>query len=138
MILRILSALFLILNLTSYGQDGNNSPDIELGSVWFKEKSTKLTKDAKITLDSFMHIIQDNPTMHVRAVSYNKDFCDRCGVRSWRRATAVLTYLAKHGISNDRLSFTNQLEGELNKVDLLLTSLTPNNTPAPLIRNRDD
>lgn len=138
MIGRTLSFIFLLLQLSTYGQNYDDTPDIQLGTVWFKGKSTKLTKDGKATLDSFIQQIQSNPSMHVQAISYNKDFCDKCGARSWKRANTVLTYLSKQGVPDNRLVFTNRLEGELNKVDLHLTSLFPSDTPAPIIKGRSN
>lgn len=131
---RILALLFLVLHLCTYGQNHDQTPDIELGTIWFKGKSTKLTGVAKASLDKFVQQIQSNPAMHVKAVSFNKDFCNQCGVRSWTRATTVLRYLSERGIAKDRFRFTNRLEGELNKMDLYLTFAIPNNTPAPIIR----
>lgn len=58
--------------------------------------------------------------MQVQAVSFNKDFCDVCGARSLKRTMAVLTYLSKRGIPDNKLTLTNCLDGELNKVDLFL------------------
>jgi hypothetical protein len=127
MILRLIFILAKCFPLGVFGQDTDYVPSINLETVWFKAESTKLTKNAKITLDSLITQIKSNPKIVVQAIAYNKDLCDKCGVRSWKRATAVLTYLSKHGISDNRLSFTNRLDGELNKVDLLLTSLTQSN-----------
>jgi len=120
---RILFILLLSLPFATFGQDNDRLSDIKLGTVWFKSKSANLTKVAKATLNTFIRQIQDHPTMHVQVISFNKDLCDRCGVRSLKRVKAVLTYLSKQGISYDRLLSSNRLEGELNKVDLVLTSL---------------
>ena len=115
---RTVFILFYFLPCVSFGQENAHEPDIKLGTVWFKNKSTKLAQDAKSTLDSFIRQIQNDTSLTAQVISFNKDLCDKCGVRSWKRATAVLTYLSKHGVSGDRLTFTNRLEGELNKVDL--------------------
>ncbi len=136
MTLRTIFILLYFLPSVSFGQENKHIPDIKLGTVWFKDKSTRLTLNAKLTLDSFIRQIQKDTTLSVQVISFNKDFCDKCGVRSWKRATTVLTYLAKHGVSNKRLTFTNRLEGELNKVDLFLTSLKPDNMPAPIIKRQ--
>ena len=133
MILRILFVLLLTSPLVSLGQEN----DIKLGTVWFKDKNASLTKAAKATLDSIIIQIKANPTMNAQAVSFNKDFCDKCGVRNMKRCAAVLTYLSRHGISVDRLMSTNRLEGELNKVDLFLTSSSLSNTSPPVIRKRN-
>ena len=129
----MLFVLLLIFPLASPGQDD----EIKLGTVWFKDKNIKLTITARASLDSFIIQIKENPVMHVQAISYNKDFCDKCCVRSMKRCAAVLTYLSKHGIAADRLKSTNLLEGELNKVDLFLTSSVLGNTPDPVIRVRN-
>jgi len=127
MTLRIPFVLLLSLPFVTFGQDY----DIKLGAVWFKDKSVRLTKAAKATLDSFVIQIKANPAMNVQAVSFSKDLCDKCGIRSLKREEVVLTYLSLHGISADRLMSTNRLEGELNKVDLFLTSSSLRNTPLP-------
>lgn len=134
MTLRILLVLLSFLPFVTSGQDN----DIKLGTIWFKDKSASLTKAAKSTLDSFIIQIKSNPTRHVQAISYNKDLCDKCGVRSMKRVEAVFTYLSRHGISADRLLSANRLEGELNRVDLFLTSSAFNNTPVPVIRKRNN
>jgi hypothetical protein len=125
MISFIVVILLNVCCISSLGQT-TISPDneVQLGTVWFNNKSIKLTKEAKSALDTFIKQIQHNPTMQVKAVSFNKDLCDKCSNRSWKRATAILKYLSKHGVSEDRLVFTNRLEGELNKVDIFLTAST--------------
>jgi len=119
----IIGISLIVCYIPSFGQNIiSPNDDVQLGTVWFNGKSIKLTKEAKAALDTFIKEIQNNPTMQVKAVSFNKDLCDKCSNRSWKRATAVLKYLSKHGVSEDRLGFTNRLEGELNKVDIFLTA----------------
>lgn len=104
------------------GQDDEHFRQIKLGTISFRGGSSKLTKEARLILDSFVTVIQINLTAKVQAVAYNKDLCSVCGDRSWRRATEVLKYLSKHGVCEDRLTFTNSLEGDFNKVDIFLVS----------------
>lgn len=120
--------------IPSFGQDGIKD-DVKLGTVWFRGKSIELTKEAKAALDIFTKQIQNSPTMQVRAVSYNKDLCDKCSNRSWKRTTVIFKYLSKHGVSANRLIFTNQLEGELNKVDMFLTASVID-SPHPSIKKQ--
>lgn len=129
--LRISFIFLLYVPFVTFGQTTEGMPDINLGTVWFKGESIKLTKDAKATLDTFITQIRQNPKMSVQAIAFNKDFCDKCAVRSIKRAKAVLTYLSQHGVTDDRLTYTNRLQGELNKVDIVLTSLTMSNEPHP-------
>ena len=119
----IVAVSLVVCCISSFGQNiVSPNDDVQLGTIWFSGKSVKLTKETKATLDTFIKQIQNSPTMQVRAVSFNKDFCDKCGNRSWKRTTAILKYLSKHGVSDNRLIFTNRLEGELNKVDIFLTA----------------
>lgn len=110
--------------------------DKPLGTVRFIGKSTKLTRQAKVKLDNIVSQIKDDTTMHVKAISFYKDFCDKCGDRSWKRANAVLAYLSKHGIADDRLNLTNELDGELNKVDLFLIAPIKGHAPYPVINKK--
>ncbi len=126
-----------LLMVSFIPSSGQKSPTaVKIGTVWFIGKGTKLTKSARATLDSCIRQIQNknNQAMQVQAVSYNKDFCDECGNRSWKRTKTVLSYFSKHGISDEKLTFTNQLDGELNKVDLFLVLPIQNNTPHPVIK----
>jgi len=119
-----------------FAQNGTfPNDDVQIGTVWFKGKSPKLSKEAKAVLDTVIQRIQNNPTMQVKTVSFNKDFCDKCSNRSWKRATAVLSYLSKHGVPQNRLVITNKLEGELNKIDLFLTSPISNSIH-PVLKKR--
>jgi hypothetical protein len=126
--------LLFVWCVPSFGQ--NSSINMPLGTVWFVGKSTYLTREAKVTLSGFIKQIRDNPKLQVKAVSFNKDLCDECGDRSWKRAKIVLSYLSKHGIPDNRLTFTNELDGELNKVDLFLISPINNNASHPVIKKR--
>lgn len=114
---------FLTLSVSSFSQSATSpQDDIQLGSVSFKKNSTKLSKKMKEVLDTMISHMQSNATMQVRAISSNKDLCPKCSKRSWKRTQAVLQYLSKHGVSEQRLVFTNRLDGESNKVDLFLTT----------------
>lgn len=138
-ILSVIVAISLIvICIPSFGQGIiSQNEEIQLGTVLFRGNSLKLTKEAKTTLDIFIKQIQKSLGMQVKAVSFNKDFCDKCSRRSSKRTTAILKYLSKHGVSKDRLIFTNRLEGELNKVDIFLTP--PNsNSPHHDIKKQDD
>ena len=115
-----IAVIMLIWHTPSSCQD--NNLDQKIGTVYFIGEKAKLTKNAKATLDSCVKQIQNHSSMHVQVISYNKDFCEQCGDISWKRAQSVLRYLSKRGISKDRLTFSNQLDGELNKVDLLLVT----------------
>jgi len=111
--------------------------DVQVGTVWFEGKSIKLTKEAKAALDTLIKQIQNNPTMQVKAVSYNKDLCDKCSKRSWKRTTAIFKYLSKRRVSENRLVSTNRLEGELNKVDIFLTA-SISDSPHPGIKKSNN
>ena len=133
----IVAILLIVICIPSFGQGlASSKDDVQLGTVWFKGKSVKLAKEAKAALDTFIKQIQNNPTMQVMAVSFNKDFCDKCSKRSWKRTTAILKYLSKHGIPENRLVSTNRLEGELNKVDIFLTA-SIGDSPHPGIKKRN-
>ena len=122
MSLRIVFILFCCFPFMILGKNSQYYQDIKIGTVWFQGKSSKLSNEARLALDSFIREIQKDTTLKVQAVAYNKDFCSKCGNRSWKRATVVLTYLSRRGISEDRLTFTNILEGDFNKVDLFFVS----------------
>lgn len=137
MTLRTVFILFYFFPCITFGQSNESKQDIKSVTVWFKGNSIKLTQGTKATLDLLIRQIKNDTALYVQAISYNKDFCDKCGVRSWKRATAVLTYLYNHGISDNRLTFTNRLEGELNKVDLFLTSIKPISITAPINKRQN-
>ena len=120
----------------SFGQT-TTSPDddVKLGTVWFKDKSAKLTKEAKAVLDSFLKRIQSNPTMQVKTVFSNKDFCSKCDIRNWKRSTSIFKYLSRHGVSERRLEFTNTVKEESNKVDIFFTA-SVSDSPHPNIKKR--
>jgi hypothetical protein len=130
----IVAILVIVSCIPSFGQTVTSpNEDVQLGTVWFAGKSTKLTKEAKATLDTFIKQIQNSPDMQVKAVSFNKDLCDKCSNRSWKRTEKILKYLSKHGVSKNRLVSTNRLEGEFNKVDIFLTA-SISDSPHPGIK----
>ena len=136
MFVRMLQILILFTCISAYGQEISNTSDIEVGTIWFKGKSTRLSNSAKHVLDSLILIIKNKPQLNVLATSYSKDFCDHCGVRSWDRSAAVFSYLVKHGIPEGKMSFINHQDGELNKVTLSFTTSSKINktTPHPNLR----
>lgn len=137
-IISFIVAISLIIGcIPSFGQDITSSKDnVHIGTVCFKDKSSKLTKEAKATLDTLIKQIQGKPAMQVKAVSSNKDFCDKCSSRSWKRVTAIMKYFTKHGVPKDRLVFTNLLEGESNKVEIFLAA-SVRDSPHPNIKKED-
>lgn len=119
----IVTILVTFGNIPSIGQNVITPNDeIQLGTVWFNGKSTKLTNEARSALDTIIKQILTNPTLQVKIVSYNKDFCDKCSKRSWKRTSLIVKYISKYGISEERLLSENRLEGEMNKVDIVLIS----------------
>jgi hypothetical protein len=130
----IFSFIFAISLLTgcvpSFGQKIASSKDnVNLGTVSFKGKSSKLTKEAKATLGTLIKEIQEKPTLQVQVVSSSKDFCDECGARNWKRVTAIMEYFSKLGVSENRLLSANFLNGESNEVNILLIASISDTPP---------
>jgi hypothetical protein len=93
----------------------------ELGNIAFKAKSSKLTREAKKTLDSLAVIINNHPNCVVFAKSLSDDGCfPKDKPVNWERTAAVLSYLAKRGIAGERLVFVTSANKDLNLVNLTL------------------
>ena len=121
-----LSAFILIVaffaSFISRGQD-TTCKDKDLGKVEFERNSSILTAKARVKLDSLIVLIKSKPNCAVLAISSSADFCDKCGALSWDRQCAVINYLAKNGISKNRLISYARLEGNLDFVILRLKHL---------------
>jgi len=128
--------LFLLLTscLTSLGQ---YSPckEISLGSISFKPKSSKLTVNAKKQLDSLAKFINNsNNSCQLIATASYADRCDRCGGLAWDRTQAILSYLTKRGVANEKMAATSRLERNSNFIVLTLAQMTERNQLHPNFR----
>jgi len=104
-----------------------------LPSITFKAGSAKLSKDAMSILAGAAQQIGANPTCNVKVVGYAADANKRSQQLSWDRVNTVIKYLVeKGGVSEGRIIFSYENQGESNTVDLQPTTETgPNTVPAP-------
>ena len=93
----------------------------EIGKIYFKRNSSKLTIKSKKILDTIVSYLLREKTCQIVATSYSADLCDRCGVLSWDRLQAIFSYLAKKGIAKERLVGNSLLDGNFNFVNLRLS-----------------
>lgn len=112
----------MFLPVVSVALDSFQQPDRTLGTVWFSRKSTRITKAARTSLNSMIGPIQIDTSLTIHVITYTKDLCEKCGLLSLKRAETVSNYLARKGVSRNRMVATNRIERELNSVDLFLTS----------------
>jgi len=108
---------------------------MDLGSISFKAKSSKLTVNAKKQLDSLANFIKStNDGCQLIATASYTDLCDRCGALAWDRTQAILYYLAKKGIDKDKMIGTSRLEGYTNFIKLSLAQMTERKQIYPNLR----
>lgn len=131
--MRSKASIFLIVILfcfTSNGQD-SSCVDHELGKIEFGKNSAALTAAAELKLDSLIVYINNQITCEVLITSQFKDFCDKCGVLSWNRTKAVIHYLIKKGIPEDRFRSNSSIGATIDYVTLKLTTLPLTNHSSP-------
>lgn len=105
-----------------------------LPSVTFKAGSAKLSKDAQSILAGAAGQLQSNPTCNVKVVGYVSNMASKKAQQlSWDRVNAVIKYLVeKQGVSEGRIIFSYENQGDANTVDLQPTTESgPNTVPAP-------
>ena len=112
------------------GQD-TTCKNQELGKVEFKKNSAKLTTTARAKIRSMIAVINSQSTCEVLAAAYSADFCDKCGALSLDRQNAVINYLIKKGISENRVRSITVLEGNLDFLTLTLSSWPLTDQSAP-------
>lgn len=120
----------ILFCVTSNGQD-SLCLDHELGKIQFRKNSTTLTAAAKLKLDSLIVYINNQATCKVLITSQFKDFCDKCGVLSWNRTKAVIHYLIKKGIPEDRFRSNSSIGATIDHLTLKLTALPLTNHSSP-------
>lgn len=104
-----------------------------LPSVQFKGNA-KLTKDAETVLASAAGQLKANPDCNVKVVGHTGTTASKASQQmSYDRVSAVIKYLVeKRGISESRLIFIYDQEGDANTVDLQGTTESgPNRVAAP-------
>ncbi|WP_157580890.1 OmpA family protein [Segetibacter koreensis] len=108
-----------------------------LPSVQFRSGRATLSKDAMGLLQSAAEQIKGSPNCRIKVIGHlgTGQSSKRAQQLSWDRVNTVIRYLVeKQGISEDRLIFSYQEEGEgdPNTVDLQGTTETgPSTVPAP-------
>lgn len=116
---------------------GGNCGLTNLPSVQFKSGRATLSQDAMGLLQSAATQIKASPNCRVRVIGHigTGQSSKRAQQLSWDRVNTVIRYLVeKQGISEDRLifSYQDQGEGDPNTVDMQGTTETgPNTVPAP-------
>jgi hypothetical protein len=118
--------IFLLLTscLTSLGQSSLCKETV-LGSISFKEKSSKLTTIAKKQFDILAKIIKNsNDSCQLIATASYTDLCDRCGALAWYRTQAILYYLARKGITKEKMVSNSRLGGNNDLINLTLAQMT--------------
>jgi OOP family OmpA-OmpF porin len=103
----------------------------QLPSIQFKNNAT-LSNDAKKMLASVAARINANPNCKVKVIGYGSA-SKAAQQMSWERVNAVIKYLVeKQGVSESRLLFIYQQDGDSNTVDLQGTVEDgPSYVPAP-------
>lgn len=115
----------------------NNCSITTLPSVQFTASRATLGTDATALLDNASEQIKASPNCKVRVIGHmgSGQSSKRAQQLSWDRVNTVIRYLVeKQGISEDRLifSYQDQGEGDPNTVDLEGTTETgPSTVPAP-------
>jgi hypothetical protein len=94
----------------------------DFGKIDFKKNSSKLTTTGKYKLDSLVAIINSQPGCIVLTSSFSADFCDKCGALSWDRQNEIVSYLARKGVGENRLTSYTQLTGNTDFVTLTFSS----------------
>lgn len=116
---------------------GGNCGLSNLPSVQFRSGRATLSKDAMGLLESAATQIKGSPNCKVKVIGHmgTGESSKRAQQLSWDRVNTVIRYLVeKQGISEDRLifSYQDQGEGDANTVDLVGTTESgPNTVPAP-------
>jgi opacity protein-like surface antigen len=108
---------------TGGGIEENTCGIAALPSIIFKEKSYRLSKEAKILLGGIAQQMKNNPTCKVKVTGFVADKTKPAQQSSWEKVNAVVKYLVeKEGISEKRLVFIFGEVGDPNAVDLVGTS----------------
>lgn len=131
--MRSKTTIFLIAILFCFTSNAQDSLciDHELGKIEFGKNSAALTAAAKLKLDSLIIYINNQVTCEVLITSQFKDFCDKCGVLSWNRTKAVIHYLIKKGISEERFRTYSWIGRPVDYITLKLTTLPLTNPSLP-------
>ncbi len=131
--MRSKTTIFLIVILFCFTSNAQDSLciDHELGKIEFKRNRATLTDAAKLKLDSLIIYINNQVTCEVLITSQFKDFCDKCGALSWNRTKAVIHYLIKKGIPEDRFRSNSSIGATIDYVTLKLTALSLTNQSSP-------
>lgn len=78
-----------------------------LDNVYFETNSSNLKKESNVQLDRVVKFLNDNPSNKINIFGHT-DFVASDDYNKWlseRRAKAVMDYIVKKGISQDRLTF---------------------------------
>ncbi len=80
---------------------------IRLEKLYFQADSTRITEDAFPILDEFAQFLKSNPAVIIEVGGHTNNRCADiiCQQLSEARAKAVASYLAKRGISSNRLKY---------------------------------
>lgn len=118
--MRLLILSILIICKVSFAQAQPDARPLGSISIEFKPESIRLTKAARQSLDSISRHIGNDPEVRLKLVTHYKDLCDKCGSRSWDRVKAIVDYLYHKGIPQEGVSVINYLDGESDRIELIL------------------
>ncbi|WP_153796068.1 OmpA family protein [Foetidibacter luteolus] len=126
----ILLVLVLQAN-TSYSQS-TPAPFPDLPEIHFKGRSTRLNERTKVALDSAAKIAAQYPEYNISVCSASSGCGQSDGAISWDRVLAVIKYLVKKGVSEERFVFSYNGSGSPLVVILRFTTETgPPVAPVP-------
>ena len=132
--------LFLIFLLFSFYANGQHNESLLDTStdIFFRNKSTRLTKEAKRQLDSIAKISGSDTSLGIRLTISYRDLCDNCGGRAWDRVQRIATYLAAAGAVSGHISSVSFLDGETSKVEVSIVRwMNPSGAPPhPSLRKK--
>jgi hypothetical protein len=109
--------------LASMGQDTTCIPQ-DLGKIYFKKRSSKLTTQERNKLDTLISLINSRPECVVLTSSYSADLCKKCGALAWDRQNAIIRYLLRKGVDEYRLTSHSHLTGNADFVMLTFSNWT--------------
>jgi hypothetical protein len=101
---------------------------LHLPSIAFSGTNTKLSKHAKVLLDSVIVLLKTHRCCNIKVSGSEEQYCFPRGRKSksmllWDRITFAIKYLVKNGISEDRIifSFMGNDPKKLDLIDLEFT-----------------
>ena len=138
----------IVQSLDTYNvKDTNDSCilcSLSLPSIAFSRTNTKLSRHAKVLLDTVIVLLKMHPRYNIKISGAEEQDCFPRGRKSksmllWDRIMATIGYLVKNGISEDRIifSYTENDPKKLNLIDFAITEeAKPLEPPPPALNFR--